>query len=377
MSSYLQQTRLDESRNLLFSHIGETAAQRGKTQPSTLARDTLLASEAKQGGKAAALTRAELPQPDSKLPKDELTWLAMAFSKIFDSMRKGAIQQTLEYTELQRMNLNQSQVVLESTTRAIDKEKKEFALAAKIANFEKDQAKAQQILTWVTIGIGAAMLTFTAVSALFTFGTSLLAVPEELAAESIELTELGATEVLEDGAEDGAIDGEAEEEEALDATESEGDRAPSSMRQTQELMSRPASEAARDSTAVERSLVSKSGQNAKSAAESVKKVLQFVAKKGMEAGMSTFMGSPMLWKGIESLYVSSQLSELAGAEKEVGSALGIVESNKMYFQFFQQLLQQVNSGVDESVKEASDVVESFGKITEAWRQIPYGLASAV
>ncbi len=85
----------------------------------------------------------------------------------------------------------------------------------------------------------------------------------------------------------------------------------------------------------------------------------------------------MLITGITQLQLRSKLLDLKTAQEALGTAMAQMEKTNGTYQFYQQLLSQQSGVINQEAKDASEVVQTFADITNAYKQISYGLAQAV
>ncbi len=376
MSSYLPENHAVNVGNVMFSPISQIEAENARTGKVVRSLDTLAEAEVKAKAKKNSVGRGrpELVAPSkSKIPKNDLAILAAAFVKAFMAMDNGIITQTKEYASMQKLDETEAHIVLQSSTNAINKEKHAEKIAAKIAKYEKQQAKDEKIFGWVMFGLGIALILATVVSAVFTFGASLVALSAET---EFEMADLSLTTIDLVGDEEGiAFDaptdtGELDDTESTDPTNYMG--------KTAEIMDstgNPTYENTEEE--VTSDLDSSNSKNAKSEESFGKKAAKYLGNKAIHWGAAFGFASPMLWKGISSLKVASGLNKVATAQKNVGIALDALQRNNMYFQFLQQLVQRTGGLIQEEVSDASEVIDTFASITSAYRGIAYGLADAV
>jgi hypothetical protein len=106
-------------------------------------------------------------------------------------------------------------------------------------------------------------------------------------------------------------------------------------------------------------------------------VLSPAVQIALKLGIGALVASPMLMKGIMSFCVSTKLNDLASTQQLVGSALGGSQTNNLFYRFLQQVTQRDGGVLQEEVSGSNDVVDTFATITNAYRQISFGLADAV
>jgi hypothetical protein len=346
MTSYMPKDHSLRVGNILYSPTAHASAVNSKSGVGLPVLDTLAECTQQKDSwvKNSALQselRPTLPQSDSKVPTSELTTLAAAFCKAYSSMTQSIISQTQDFTKLQQLDQTQAAAVLALERDAIDKQAAAEKETADIAEYQKHMANVDKVMNRVLIGIGIGLLVLTALSSLLAGPVALAALPEEV---SFEMTELGLAAAAEEAGEDfagslamNALSGEEIAGESLDATALNEN-------------------------------VAKKGETT---------VAKKLARLGIKMGISAGFASPLLVKGISNLHVSDRVAQLSESQKLVGDALASVQKNNMYFQFLQQLLQREGNVAREETKDASEVVETFSTIANAWRAISYGLANTV
>lgn len=351
MSGYLPESNSYSVSSVLVSPLQQEQVQYDHLLTTGIIRslDTVENAQKKQRQKQqTAGARPTLAQPGKSKNPDYLAILAHAFSKAFDSMAEGAIAQTKNYADLQEFDETMSQCVLQSTNIAITKQQKQIKLAAEVQAYQMKIQRADAILGYVLLGIG---IVVTVVS----LGIS--------AAAEFPLLAAGVGEEIGDGMGD-AIE--------LDTFSDLSESDPIEMEEEEDPINNPNNTdnpVNNNPTEVE---------NANNSEESAKKrILKWLGRKTLHMAASVGFGSPMLINGIEGLKTAEMLNQVAKAQLEVGNALSIMQTNNMYFQFYQQLLQLSGGVAREETNDASQVVETFSDITSGYKQITNGLASAV
>lgn len=326
--------------------------------------------------------RPSLPPAGKSGNTQYLMIVAEAFSKSFQAMSEGTIQQAKSYADLQQLDETMSQSVLQSTKIAIDKEEKEMKMASAVQAYQKKCAKEDKIFGDVMLAIGIVLIVATVVSAIFDAGASLAAVPEEVAAVSTEAGGEAAAEAggeigaqsLEDVETDTFVDSSMDEDVDPEIDEGEGENTTS---QINEGTDSADTQGTNEANQTERSETDELDQSNKDESKSEDSFKKKVGKKLMHMAVAAGFGAPMLMQGLQGLKTASMQEDVATTQKQVGAALATLQENNSYFQFYQQVLQQAGGVVQEETNDSSQVVETFGSIANAYQQISYGLSSAV
>ncbi|MEZ5315269.1 MAG: hypothetical protein R3E91_03545 [Chlamydiales bacterium] len=306
--------------------------------------------------------RPVLPEASQSSDPNYLGILAEAFSKAFASMSEGSIQQVQSYAELQQLNETISQSVFQSMKLAIDKEEKQINAVSIVNAYQEKCSEVDKVLNWVLFGVGIAMILGTIVSCVFDGGASAAALPEEIELLSdLSVEEIGTLDEAVDAAPEFSENLEIESNDAVEIPEENLNIEGESSQQETEI-----NQANRDTTN-EMDRVNREGARSKSNWK--KRLLHMLIGAGF--------GTPSLVKAIQEMKTYDLLKQTADSQKEVGEALAILHQNNLYFQFYQHLVQQTGSVVQEETKNSAELVETFGEITNAYQQISYGLAQAV
>jgi gas vesicle protein len=109
----------------------------------------------------------------------------------------------------------------------------------------------------------------------------------------------------------------------------------------------------------------------------VRQFLQSAGKRVVGAAIGAAFGAPSLLKGLADKAIASELNNLSQIQQDMGTAMAKAQENTAYFQFYQQLVQRFGSIVQEETSDASEVIETYADIVNAYRQIPYALANSV
>lgn len=324
--------------------------------------------------------RPSLPPAGKSGDTQYLMIVAEAFSKSFQAMSEGTIQQAKAYADLQQLDETMSQSVLQTTKIAIDKEEKQMKMASAVEAYQKKCAKEDKIFGDVMLAIGIVLIVATVVSAIFDAGASLAAVPEEVAAVGAEA---GGEAAAEAGGEIGADLGDVEMDTFVDSSMDEEDIEPeinegeNATGEITEGVDSTETQGANEANQTERSTTDELDQSNKDESKSEDSFKKKVGKKLLHMAVAAGFGAPMLMQGLQGLKTASMQEDLATTQKQVGAALATLQQNNSYFQFYQQILQQAGGVVQEETNDASQVVETFGSIANAYQQISYGLSSSV
>lgn len=379
---YIQERQMIESGNAVFSSINEIEEKQARFTKSSRLKDTIAISASSsnhQNGRIAS-DRPFLPRPEkSKMPPNDLMEIAEAFSKAFQAMNQSVITQTQDYAGLQQLDQSQSQSVLSSTNFAITKEEHATKEAETIATLQKNDAKAMEIYSKYMFWVGIGLMALTVISAVFTGGASLMALGGE--ETMMEMGDLGLSTmdtVGDDAMPMDSFDSSSSNTD-MEMTEEDESGTPNYMNQTARLMDEAPSNSTYENTdeMIDRDTSTNNKNTAKSEESFKKKMARTIFHKGIGMTATGGMLSPTLWRGIEGLRVASGYNKVAGAQAEIGGAMSTLQRNNMYFQFLQQLIQRSGGVIQEEASDASEVIETYGSITNAYRGISYGLANAV
>jgi len=385
MSSYLPDSNSYNVGNVLTSPIQQVEYEHILSKQISRTQDTIAAAQKQEKKQVQVGQRPSLPPSGKSKNPNYLAIVAEAFSKAFDAMSQGTIQQVKSYADLQQLDETMSQSVLLSTKHAIDKEQKQIKLASEVKAYQEKTAKEDKIFGDIMLVLGIVIILATVVSAIFDAGASLAAVPEEAALVG---GEAGAEAGMEAGADAGmeagdiemdtfssSIDEEGGETGEVDeGGETDGAQATDSTETTDTQETNQADQTERQTT---NELDQSNEENSKSEDSFKKKALKWLGKKALHFTAAFGFAAPMLMRGIQGLKTAGMLQKTAAAQKEVGAALSTMQQNNAYFQFYQQLLQRASGVVTEETNDASQVTETFGQIANAYQQISYGLANSV
>ncbi|MCC5832230.1 MAG: hypothetical protein JJU12_04215 [Chlamydiales bacterium] len=376
MSDFLLENNSIKSNSILSPAIQQFLNDQILKKEISRTLDTISTGEKEKECRQVKVgERPLLPPAGKSKDPNYLMILAKAFSKAFDSMSKGTIEQIDSYSKLVELNETMSQSVLFSTTNAIDKEEKEYKLEAQERKQAKTASDIQKAFFWVSVAVTVVMILGTVAAAVCTGGAAAALIPEEVsmfagdaaeiggelateAPEMIEMDTFSDSSDLVDSSEDLTEENSATE--SLNPVESESNTQAENIQENQ----------ANKETSNE---LSKSNEENAKSEEAWKKRL----KKVGQMVVQTIQAAPNLVNGIESLITYKMLKNVESAQEEVGNALSLMAANNSYFRFYQQLLQQSSSVAQEEVNSTEQVVETFSDITKAYQQISYGLASAV
>lgn len=388
MSNHISENNAINLKGIFTSPASDqTENQRILKQQIRQLQDTLDQME-KQGNpqQGTVNSRPNLLPPKKVKDSNYLVILSEAFSKAYTSMAEGTIDQAKEFASLQQLDQTMSNSILRSTILAVDAEKKMFAVSEKLAAYEKSAQKADKILGDVVLALGIVIIVISIASAVWTAGSSLLLLGEDSALLS---GEIGGGSMLEGGLEGGmdtSIEMDTFSDESVETGEtgelSEGSE--DSLDVQTDAIEDQSTEENTENTEESNTnretndqLNRSSKENANSKNEFAKKRLNWGAKKLAHTLVAGAFAAPMLIKGIQGLKTSKMLKNTAAAQEAVGKALAVMQTNNMDFQFYQQLLRQSSSVVDEEAKDASQVVQTFSDITNSINGITSGLANAV
>lgn len=395
MSNYVPGSLVSSSKNsrCVSSEITSLENLQNKRIRSAKFQDTLEACPKNRDDsfrKGSGLESPALPAPQKSGNQQYLMIVAKAFADAFNSMDQGIIQGTKNYAKLQAFNETCSKAVLESTVNVIHKEEHQAKLTKEITEYQKKVAKTDKVMFIVSIVVSAAMFLATVGSMVFTAGATAALLPEEM---ELEMTEMGATAApeiqsstssIESGAEDigSSADQSGSSEETGNVEEPEisiqkdsvsNEEAQNIAKQTEKTVEKSESKLSTENTKsadatsrTQKILESRSG-----------KVLKFMGKQSMKAGLGAVLGMPTLIEGIFSLSLHGKYKDLANAQGSTGTAMAQMQDINMIAQFYQQLTQRLGNTLQSETSGAGDVVSTYSDIVNAYRQITYGLASVV
>jgi len=305
--------------------------------------------------------RPSLPTPEKSRDPNYLLILAEAFGDAFTAISKGTMEQTKDFAELQQLDETMSQSVLRSTKLAIDKQNAAFKIAENIANLEKKAAHLSKVLNDVFIALGVVLVVVTLFATAMSMGAFSALLPEEMTMMSGEMSADGAMEESESG---------ATEMDEVSTDEETGE--------TKFESTKPKSTRFRGLMKTVKSIRRMLNKIKPKQTDSMKlKVFKKLISKAYQAGLGAAFGTPTLITGKEKLETANKLKKAEAAQKEVGHATAIMQENNIYFQFYQKLVQRNSGVIQEESNGAAQVLETFGDITNSYKQISYGLASAV
>ncbi len=368
-------------------------------------------SSAKQAALKAAVKDVERPKLPPAQPQNQqvLTTLAAAFVKIFQTMGESAITAQEVVASDQRNNVNNSNVVLRSTTLQINKQNQAIK---HYQHIQAEQKKWGPILKFLSIVFSVLMVVViaaTVISGVVTGGASESALPEEFELmaggdSAIEGAADSAGGVLTDivtdagaGASEAAADDAPMEfstrtlseamggtNDALSSaiTETVGEAATSGITE--------AASAATDATVdgLGDSLGETVGDQAKEAAQALRKEADDLAvkgaKKGMKRGMKFLIGAvgsgmfatPTLVSGIESTQLATMYNDQANLLRQTGEASGQQSLASNIFRVFQQGTKQSINVATQEIQGATDVYSTFSDVLAAFQHISTGAAQA-
>ncbi len=350
------QNNIDSTRNISLSTVLlETASVQKQIKRM---QDTISTTERTEKIKQVEIiNRPLLPKPQPSKSSDYMTLLAEAFSKSYDALSEGTIVEDKDYDRTQTISLAISSDILKDTQTTVVQENKMAQLVQTQEEEVKSDAKINQDLTYGTYALMAVLLVATIASAAFDGGLSLGAVPEELALD-------GGL-----GAEEG---GEAVEMTAMSSSEELGDAGATGISETEEVMSTTEDMTLDNETENTNELGREEAKTDKpTTGARVKKML-------LNMALSAAFGTPQLVQGIESKnQIAPILKQLASEQAAVGSAFAVMQMNNSFNEFFQKILQRKSSVISGQTSEATEIVQKYGDIMNAYRQITYGLARAV
>lgn len=385
MPSHVQENNNSVSR-VLISPIQQMINENILDKQISRSLDTIEEAEKQKKKKQVATgARPALPKPRKSKHVNALVEIADAFANAFESQSRAAIEQTKSFAQLQQLDETMSHSVLRSTQLAIEKQDKMNKIASEIAHYEKECAEKDRIFGDVLLAIGIVIIAVTIVSSVVDFGTSLAAMPEIAGAlgavadagssvlstivdccspifDTLDETADDAFEMTDVSDVDDPIDTEDNLENDLSEIED-----PS---QTQSTQENNEVENAQKETDNEVDTTSKEESKSK---ERLKKW----GARFLRMATAFVFASPMLVQGIQGFKTASKLNDLSRAQKQVGNAVAKMQEINMYFRFYQELTQRAGSVAEQQTNDASEIVQTWGDITNAYKGITYGLANAV
>jgi hypothetical protein len=400
MSNYLSPTRGHHSRDLEYlenrHHFYSPTTQGGQPLLDSIEYGQPQGEDSDNGDNDPVIPgdNVMLLASEEHTPQDTMDILTEAFTAAFAAMQKGVIIQNEDYVNLQQLDLTQSQSVLQSTTIAITKQKNVAKEEAQIQEAIKSSEDSANTVDQVVFWVGIALMAVTVITSFFDLGLSDLLLPEEeemidmsMGEEMAENMGSKATELpdvqkspnlsradMEAPNEEGVPNYMSASREMFSDADPELNAASKEMGSEMEDLEGQAAKSGRNWNQTLRRLISRIASKAKGAPGSkIVSFGKFLAKLGLGAGMA----SPSLMRGLSKLAISSQLEQLAAAQYDAGKSTALQQSNNMYFQFVQQVVQRQGGIIEEEVNGASDVLATFSVIADAWKGIPMGLADAV
>lgn len=399
MQNYTPTTNNDFSvRSTSATTLEQIQIEQMLKKAIAMTQDTITsaqAQKAKKGQQVQIGQRPSLPQASKSAEKDYLAIVAKAFSSAFDAVSKGTIEQTQSYVDLQKLDQTMSQSVLLSTKHAIQEEQKQAKLQQTVSAQMKKAAHQEKIISdvfwgltalfvavpvlWevagaLGIGAGAAVATGEAVGE----GTAAATAGEVVGEAGVE-TGAGTAEA---GAESVTTsEGEASVTTDMSSSEAnpvtEGDMALSTGTESANPEEIAQSQIERETEQNTTNQLDQAKQaNAKSEVD-LKEKWKKLGKKLTHVGISAVLGTPSLVTGIQQMQNAKVLEQTAKLDKQVGAAVAIMQQNNDYYQFYQQLIQRAGKVLQEETNGASQIIGTYGDITNAYRAISTGLANAV
>lgn len=383
MSNYLSESLPIETGNVFFSPLPQVEGKKARRGSAVKILDTIANEQAKKrthlaGGSVSG--RPKLPKAKSKLSGNDLAILAEAYAKALLTMDKDINTQTQDFSQLQQLNQTESKIVLDSCKNALAQEANSAKMAKAVAKAAKQAADDQKVAKWLMIGVMIVVVLASVVGALFTGGASLLAAPEEL--EVLADTEVAAdtteaeVSTTSEGADKISLTDEADEE-SVGSTDWSTIKSPKGFDEINpyDESEKTFSELAKNDEENENSLT-RFKQKVQKWAENNPRSLRW-ARRGCHMGATAGLSMPMLMEGIKDLEISNKRKDLSTAQAQVGVAISKWENNQMYFQFLQQLINRKGQVLEEEVRNASQIIDTYSSITQTYRQISLGLADAL
>ncbi len=333
-----------------------------KTRSSPLSPVDTIGKGTKKAETAVSLTNEGVALPPPKSTKDlegqsQLEQLAEDFAKFYTMMAKSAQLQTLGLSDEIEYVQESNKYSMAAAQTAISKQEKllkeQTTAQDKEAKMQKTES-ALKIATWVVTGI---VIGLTILSAAFTFGASLAAVPEEMELGAVAI---GGEEAATEGASVAAEEGisAAAEEGAAEGT-SAGMTSVEGLGVSADYGSSLADEAAMDAMDdVGDSTVQKIAQALKG--KLLKMLMSFAVTGTQVASQSNEAAADFTTANYD--------TKIAGAERALGSATGEFKMTSSYNQFWQNQLGRSSESVTNISKTLSDIPATFGKILQTLRQ---------
>lgn len=329
-------------------------------------QDDLLTSSTKGSTQLPLNSDRPLLPPGKSTSSNVLMYLAAQFAKAFEAMNQGIMAETTQYASLQQLDQTMAQCIQQATQNAVNKEDAQFKISEQLAAYQTQSAA---LLNKWGLGLrigGYVLMALTFIIGFFTGGATDEAIPEEIemeemgssaADEAEEAGEGGASAAGESGSsslvdsEDEAISVEAEEEAPVQSATNEVDQ---SVEETSQQTT----------------------QSTESQA-SIKATLKNIALRALHLGLTGVLSAPTLMTALMNKQVAAKLEIAAQAQQLVGASLASLQETNQYFQYYQQALQREGGVIQDETSGASQVVDTFGDIVNAYRQISYGLANSV
>jgi hypothetical protein len=372
-----------------IADINKALAQKGSSSVAAVASDSILSSEKEANLDASPVSQAPvLPKAIPSTP-DYLRNLTQAFCQVYSTMAITTMSQTNDLTKLQQLDQDMSECVLESTNKSIQAEKDNFSKQQQIVDEQAKDKKIDEALKIASYVIGGVLLALTIASAIIDLGASLAAVPEEI---TIEMTEMGGGEALADSTLDMSSNLENIGTNSLEDSQSivsEGEGGVGSVDsegsiQLMEESEETVGENSEDEITEEQSenetkkeSIKSDNENGKSE-NNWKKAQRTLKNKWFTRGVgvmgSASFATPMIYQGITTMILGKFQEQFAASKKQVGQAIANLNSNNMFFQFYQQLVRRECGVTQDFTSQLSDVVQIASCVMNAYHQIPVSLA---
>ena len=339
-----------------------------KSHSSTLPPVDTISKGTKKAETVISLATEGVELPPAKPTKDpdaqsQLAQLAKDFAKFYTMMAKSAQLQTQGLSDEIEYVQESNTYSMAAAQNAIKQQetylKEQTAAQAKETKMQKRQS-ALKTATWVVAGV---VIGLSVIAAIFTFGASLAAVPEEMEMGAMIAGSEGALEAAGDGAsvameEGGASVAEEGGAAAADATGMQG-IADLGMEVNTDYASMIADDEAMNG------IGNASDSTIQKAAQALQgklvKALQSLALTGMQVSAKSYDAAAEFTQ-------AKYDTQLAGAEQEVGAATGEFKLAGSFNQFWQNQLGRSTETLTNISKTMSEIPATFGQILQTLKQ---------
>lgn len=333
-------------------------------------------------------TRINLPAPSTT---NYLLSIAEAYEAIFTSLAGTVIDQLQSQTAMQRLDQTMGEIVLASTNAAITQQdatfKKMYAAQA------QEQSEAEKAAHWGKFAqIFGIVLIVVMIGATIATSGATAPVDETILPESLELTNMTSTTSNISDTELTSSSESEMENQPLNNNEgkipdgkmeigSDEEEEESAMKKMDKMMEGTGNnnnyEQLDETQKTTEEKVEQSNSEVNKSNDNWRNGLHRLAKTCIGGAVGTINALPYYFQGRASLYQAKYSNQIAKLLEELGPSMGIMQSNNMYFQFYQQIVQRGSQNVQELATETIDVTQTLSSVMSAYKQISAGLAQSV